>query len=89
MPDPKKKKYSTTPDKKNSAMVQVPAGKGASRYASKDSAAGKRITKAKKALELKKKGKRLLQSEKNAIRKSFNPTKVRKAAPKTKAYKKK
>ena len=69
MPDPKKKK---------SKMVQVPAGGNASRYVSKGSAAGKRSSKADQALHLKKTGKRLLQSEKNAIKKAYSPTKPRK-----------
>lgn len=89
MPD-KKKKVAVNPDNKNSAFtdpkkkktksgtVQSPAGKGASRVVSKSSAEGKRVAKAKKALDLRKRGKRLLQSEKNAIRKSFNSTKLRK-----------
>lgn len=71
MPDPKKKK--------KSKMIQVPAGGNASRYVRKDSPAGKRAAKAKKALDIKKSGGKLLQSEKNAIRKSFSPTKVRKS----------
>jgi hypothetical protein len=70
--------------KKPTGTIQVPASKGASRVVSKGSAAGQRVAKAKQSLEIRKRGGRLLQSEKNAIRKSFNPTKVRKSMPKTK-----
>lgn len=75
----KKKKVSvnTTP-KPSAVMVQYPAGKGASRNVRADSPEGKLIDKSTKALKLRKKGKRLLQSEKNAIRKSFSATKKRK-----------
>ena len=79
MPD-KKKKANTTP--KSSAvapkMVQVPAGKGASRYVRADSPQGKKIAKAKKSADIKKSGKKLLRSEELALKKSFNPTKLRK-----------
>ena len=69
---------------KKSSQIQVPAGNGVSRYTSTSSAAGKRVAKAKQALEIRKRGGRLLQGEKNAIRKSFNTTKVRKSMPTTK-----
>lgn len=76
MTDPikkKKKKVSvnTTPNP-SAVMVQVPAGKGAVRNVRANSAAGKRASKAKKAAELKKSGKRLLRSEEIALKKSFN-----------------
>lgn len=74
--------------KKKTGTVQVPAGSGASRVVKKSSAAGQRVAKASKALAIKKRGGRLLQSEKNAIRKSFNPTKVRKSTPTTRVKKK-
>ena len=79
MTDPKKKKVSvnTTP-KPSAAMVQVPAGKGASRYVRADSAQGNQIKKAKNAADIKKSGKKLLRSEELALKKSFNATKLRK-----------
>jgi len=81
MPDPiKKKKVNTKP--KTSALVQVPAGKGASRYVKADSAAGKKIAKAKAAATRKKSGKKLLRSEQLALSKSFNTTKPRKKVKK-------
>lgn len=81
MPDPikkKKKKATVTPSKKNAAMVQAPAGKGASRNVRTNSAAGKQVAKAKMAADIKKKGKKLLRSEEYALRKSFNTTRLRK-----------
>lgn len=80
-------KKTTKKTTKSKGTVQVPAGKGASRVVKKSSASGQRIAKASKALAIRKKGGRLLQSEKMAIRKSFNTTKVRKTAPKTKTKK--
>ena len=82
MTDPKKKKASTKPNK--SALVQVGADKGASVNVRKGSAKGKMAAKAAKLMKLKESGKNLLQSEKAIIRKYWNPTKVRKTAPKTK-----
>ena len=66
------------PGKKKKKLVQSPAGGNASRYVSTNSAAGKRIAKASKAQAIKKKGGRLLQSEKNAIKKSYSATKMKK-----------
>ena len=87
MPDYKKSALVGDKDKKK--MVQAAAGRGASKYVSTDSPQAKRQAKAKKALEMKKAGKRLLMSEKMAIEKSFNASKERKDMPKTKQYKKK
>lgn len=86
MPDPKKKKASTTPSKKNSALVQVGAGSGASRYVRKDSPAGKQYAKASKLMKLKESGKKLLRSEELLVNKHFNPTKKKKGK---RTYKKK
>ena len=61
---------------KKTGTVRVPAGNGATRVATRESAAGQRYEKAEQALALKKSGKKLLQSEKNAIKKSFNPAKA-------------
>ena len=80
MTDPKKKKkvsVNTTP-KPSAAMVQYPAGKGASINVKKSSAKGKQVAKANKIAALKKSGKKLLRSEELALKKSFNATKLRK-----------
>jgi hypothetical protein len=74
MPD-KKKKGNTTP--KPSAFVQV-ASDGASINVKESSAKGKMAAKAKKLMKMKEAGKKLLQSEKNIIKKYWNPTKKRK-----------
>lgn len=90
MPDHKNgknKKANTKP--KKSALMQVGSDKGAASYVSKDSPKGNMAQKAKKLMEMKKNGKKLLRSEELIIKKYFNPTKVRKEEPKTKSYKKK
>ena len=85
--EPKKKKATTTP--KKSALIQIGAGNGVSKYVKKDSPAGKQAAKAAKAMKLKKAGKKLLRGEELLINKYFNTTKTKETSPKTKKYKKK
>lgn len=81
----KTKKANTTPEK--SALVQVGADKGASRFVRKDSPAGKQLAEARKAMKRKQAGKKLLRSEQKLIEKYFNPTKKGKNSPKKRTYK--
>lgn len=81
MPDPR---VDTKP--KKSALVQVGADRGASVQVSKSGAKGSQAAKAKKAMEMKKAGKKLLRSEEMLIKKYFNPAKVNKG---NRTYKKK
>lgn len=93
MPDPKNKKKpkangkpkaNTKPN--DSGLVQVGVGRG-SMYVRKDGVRGKEAAKAKRLMEMKEKGKKLLRSEEALIRKYFNRTKPSRKKATERTYK--